>query len=126
MSFLNHLEVRNADTFPPFSDEYLLPIPSIIMLCIAARVLIFWILNIALIPVVISLSKKAVFGEFMKAQRESIQLNARPTFEPANPNNNNQMGYMIGASVVRDNGLQNEVNNSNLMKFYKIFIRILF
>lgn len=89
------------------------------MLCVAARLLIFWILNIALIPIVISLSKKAVFGEIVKAQRESVQLHARPSFDPSNPNNNNQMAYMIGAGVVRDNGqhTQNEVDNGYAMKF---------
>lgn len=81
------------------------------MLCTAARLLIFWILNIAFIPIVLTLGKKAVFGEFIKAQRESVQLNARPAFEQANPHNNNQMGYMIGAGVIRDNGhhAENEV-----------------
>lgn len=74
------------------------------MLCISARLLIFWILNIAFVPIVLSLGKKAVFGEIMKARKESFQLNARPTFEPANPHNNNQMAYMIASGVTRDNG----------------------
>lgn len=59
----------------------------------------------------ISVSKKAVFGEIIKAQRESVQLHARPAFEPTNPHNNNQMAYMIGTGVTRENGqhVQNEV-----------------
>jgi len=110
-SFLHHMEVENASVFPSFPDEYLLAIPSIIMLCVSARLLIFWVLNIALIPCVISLSKRSVFGEIRKGQRESVQLNTRPSFEQANPNNNNQMAYMIGAGVTRENGqhLPNEV-----------------
>lgn len=111
-SFLIHLEVTNAIGLPTISDEYILTIPSIIMLCISARLLIFWVLNIAFIPIVLTLGKKAVFGVMAKGQRESIQLNARPAFEQANPHNNNQMGYMIGAGVIRDNGghhSQNEV-----------------
>lgn len=82
------------------------------MLCVAARLLLIWIFNIALIPAVLSLGKKAVFGN-IKAQRSSIQLqNPRPSFEPSNPNNNNQIGYLMGAGVVGSNGqhLQNEVN----------------
>lgn len=112
-SFLLHLEVSNGSTLPTISDEYILAIPSIIMLCIAARLLIFWIMNIAFIPIVLSLGKKAVFGEIVKAKRESVQLNARPAFEQANPHNNNQMGYMIGAGIIRDNGNhpENEVGH---------------
>ncbi len=90
------------------SDEYILTIPSVIMLCIAARLLIFWILNIAFIPIVLSLGKKVVLGEIIKAKRESVHLNARPAFENSNPNNNNQMGYMIGAGIIRDNGQQSQ------------------
>lgn len=83
------------------------------MLCISARLLIFWVLNIAFIPLVLSLGKKVVFGEIAKARRESIQMNSRPAFEQANPHNNNQMAYMIGSGVVRNNGhhSQNEVGS---------------
>lgn len=111
-SFLNHLEVSNAASLPTISDEYILTIPSVIMLCTAARLLIFWVLNIAFIPIVLSLGKKAVFGN-INAKRESLQLNARPAFEPHNPHNNNQMGYMIGAGIVGENGQRspNEVQN---------------
>ncbi|KAG4066379.1 hypothetical protein HA402_000603 [Bradysia odoriphaga] len=115
LSFLNHLEVSNANSLPAISDEYILTIPSVIMLCTAARLLIFWVLNIAFIPIVLSLGKKLVFGEIMNAKRESLQLNARPTFEPGNPHNNNQMGYMIGAGIVGDHGQRslNEVHETS-------------
>lgn len=95
---------------PPISDEYLLTIPSVIMLCISARLLIFWVLNIAFIPIVLSLGKKVIFGEVSKVKRESVQLTAIPAFEPSNQHNNNQMGYMIGAGIIRENG-QNEVSD---------------
>lgn len=81
------------------------------MLCISARLLLFWVLNIAFIPIVLSLGKKVVLGDILKARRESVQLSARPAFEQANPHNNNQMAYMIGTGVHQNNGhrSQNEV-----------------
>ncbi|KAJ6642468.1 hypothetical protein Bhyg_07419 [Pseudolycoriella hygida] len=112
-SFLHHLEVSNASSLPNISDEYILAMPSVIMLCIAFRVLIFWILNIAFIPIVLTLGKKVIFGETVKAKRETVQLNPRPVFEQANPHNNNQMAYMIGTGVLRENGQNNESQYSS-------------
>lgn len=63
-SFLDHLEIRNTATiFQALTiSSDILPLPAVIMLGVACRGLIFWCLNLLSIPLVISMSRKIIFG----------------------------------------------------------------
>lgn len=63
-AFMAHLEMSIPTTiYQPFIiNADILPIPAIIMLLVAARGFIFWCLNIILTLIVLTKTRKAIFG----------------------------------------------------------------
>lgn len=64
-AFIRHLELENTSTtlYVPFLiNENLLPVPSIILLCVAGRGFIFWCLNVIFIHVILAKGKQILWG----------------------------------------------------------------
>lgn len=84
-SFLEHLEMRNTATIFQglvISAE-ILPLPAVIMLGVASRGLLFWCLNLLCIPLVISMSRRFLFGSKQKStSSDDIIFEASQTESP--------------------------------------------